>query len=116
MRQKTFAPAQTNLGCDARVGAKAGRHFSCCCTTIGWKPPWRQQARACREVDAGAPWPVPATSPYDRRGARAETSMSQKARAIGVNHVALEVGDIDEALTFYGRLFDFVLRGRTETA
>ena len=27
----------------------------------------------------------------------------KKARAIGLNHVALEVGDIDEALAFYGR-------------
>jgi lactoylglutathione lyase len=30
---------------------------------------------------------------------------AKKARAIGFNHVALEVGDIDEALAFYGRLF-----------
>jgi lactoylglutathione lyase len=37
---------------------------------------------------------------------------SPKARAIGINHVALEVGDIDEALAFYGRLFDFTLRGK----
>ncbi len=37
-----------------------------------------------------------------------------KARAIGVNHVALEVGDIDAALDFYGRLFDFTLRSRGE--
>ena len=36
----------------------------------------------------------------------------KKARAIGFNHVALEVGDIDEALAFYGRLFKFTLRGR----
>jgi lactoylglutathione lyase len=41
---------------------------------------------------------------------------ARKARAIGVNHVALEVGDIDEALAFYGRLFAFELRGRTDTA
>ena len=34
------------------------------------------------------------------------------ARLIGINHVALEVGDIDEALEFYGRLFGFELRGR----
>ena len=34
------------------------------------------------------------------------------ARAIGINHVALDVGDIDEALEFYGRLFRFELRGR----
>src|SRR5699024_4602172 len=37
-----------------------------------------------------------------------------KARAIGINHVALEVGDIEEALAFYGRIFDFELRGRGE--
>jgi len=36
----------------------------------------------------------------------------KKARAIGFNHVALEVGDIDEALAFYGRLFEFKLRSK----
>jgi lactoylglutathione lyase len=35
-----------------------------------------------------------------------------KARLIGINHVALEVGDIGQALEFYGRIFDFSLRGR----
>ena len=40
----------------------------------------------------------------------------KKARAIGFNHVALEVGDIDEALAFYSRLFDFELRGRSKTS
>jgi lactoylglutathione lyase len=34
------------------------------------------------------------------------------ARLVGINHVALEVGDIDEALSFYGRFFDLTLRGR----
>ena len=34
------------------------------------------------------------------------------ARLVGINHVALEVGDLDEALAFYGRLLDFELRGR----
>jgi catechol 2,3-dioxygenase-like lactoylglutathione lyase family enzyme len=38
-----------------------------------------------------------------------------KARLVGINHVALEVGDIDQALAFYGRLFDLSLRGRSET-
>jgi predicted enzyme related to lactoylglutathione lyase len=38
-----------------------------------------------------------------------------KARAIGFNHVALEVGDIEEALAFYGRLFAFTLRGKSDT-
>lgn len=42
-------------------------------------------------------------------------TQSGKARAIGFNHVALEVGDIDEALAFYGKLFDFELRGRSQT-
>ena len=34
------------------------------------------------------------------------------ARLVGINHVALEVGDIDEALAWYGRVFEFELRGR----
>ncbi|WP_028207980.1 VOC family protein [Paraburkholderia nodosa] len=38
-----------------------------------------------------------------------------KPRAIGFNHVALEVGDIEEALAFYGRIFDFQLRGKSRT-
>jgi extradiol dioxygenase family protein len=38
---------------------------------------------------------------------------ARKARAVGFNHIALEVGDIDEALEFYGRLFNFELRGKT---
>src|SRR6478672_7049426 len=41
---------------------------------------------------------------------------AKKARAVGFNHVALEVGDIDEALAFYARLFDFELRGKNETS
>ena len=38
-----------------------------------------------------------------------------RPRLVGINHVALEVGDIDEALAFYGRLFEFSLRGRSAT-
>ena len=37
---------------------------------------------------------------------------TQRPRLVGINHVALEVGDVDEALDFYGRLFEFELRGR----
>ncbi len=33
-------------------------------------------------------------------------------RAIGINHVALEVGNLDEALAWYGRFLEFELRGR----
>jgi lactoylglutathione lyase len=36
-------------------------------------------------------------------------------RLIGINHVALEVGDVDEALAWYGRLFEIELRGRHGT-
>ena len=41
-------------------------------------------------------------------------SGSAKPRLVGINHVAIEVGDIDKALDFYGRIFDFNLRGRSE--
>ena len=40
---------------------------------------------------------------------------AKKARAVGFNHVALEVGDIEEALAFYAKLFDFKLRGKSAT-
>ena len=39
-----------------------------------------------------------------------------KARAVGINHVALEVGDIDEALDFYGGFLEFDVRSRSENA
>src|SRR5687768_18515836 len=31
---------------------------------------------------------------------------------VGLNHVAREVGDVDEAVAFYGRIFEVGLRGR----
>jgi lactoylglutathione lyase len=39
--------------------------------------------------------------------------MADRAKLVGFNHVALEVGDIEEALEFYGRLFEIELRGRS---
>jgi catechol 2,3-dioxygenase-like lactoylglutathione lyase family enzyme len=42
--------------------------------------------------------------------------MTQKPRAVGINHVALEVSDIDEALAFYGQFLDFELRSKSEKA
>ena len=36
----------------------------------------------------------------------------ERSRLIGINHVALEVGDLDAALDLYGRIFEFELRGR----
>jgi lactoylglutathione lyase len=38
------------------------------------------------------------------------------AKLIGINHVALEVDDIDEALDWYGRFFEFSLRGKSRWA
>ena len=38
--------------------------------------------------------------------------MASRATLVGLNHVALEVGDIEEALEFFGRLFEVKLRGR----
>jgi lactoylglutathione lyase len=36
-----------------------------------------------------------------------------KTRIVGINHVALEVGDVEEALDFYGHIFKLELRGRS---
>ena len=33
-------------------------------------------------------------------------------RLVGINHVAVDVGDIDEALAFFGRIFEIRLRGK----
>mgnify|MGYP001366424822 CR=1 FL=1 len=41
---------------------------------------------------------------------------SKKATAVGINHIALEVGSIDEALDFYGTLFDFEIESRSDRA
>jgi lactoylglutathione lyase len=35
-----------------------------------------------------------------------------RAKLVGINHVALEVGSVEEALEFYGRIFELSLRGR----
>ena len=43
-------------------------------------------------------------------------TVQSKARAVGINHVALEVGDIDKALEFYGRFLDFEVANRSDTA
>jgi len=38
--------------------------------------------------------------------------MASRAKLLGFNHVAVEVGNLEEALEFFGRVFDFELRGR----
>jgi len=40
-------------------------------------------------------------------------AVGARPRLVGINHVALEVGDVDEALEFYGALFALELRGRS---
>ena len=42
--------------------------------------------------------------------------MAKKAKAVGINHVALEVGNIEEALEFYGRFLDFEFHRKSEDA
>ena len=41
-------------------------------------------------------------------------SEGTKPRLVGINHVAIEVADIDAALEFYGKIFAFTLRGHNE--
>ncbi|MFC7194537.1 VOC family protein [Halosimplex aquaticum] len=41
---------------------------------------------------------------------------SDRARMVGINHVALAVGDADEARAFYASIFDFEVRGETDSA
>jgi lactoylglutathione lyase len=38
--------------------------------------------------------------------------MAERARLVGINHVAVEVADVEQALALYGRLFEFEMRGR----
>src|SRR4051812_18412674 len=38
--------------------------------------------------------------------------MAERVRLVGINHVALAVGDLEAALAFYGSVFDIRLRGR----
>jgi predicted enzyme related to lactoylglutathione lyase len=38
----------------------------------------------------------------------------RRPKLVGVNHIALEVGDVDAALDFYGKIFEFKLRGRSK--
>lgn len=44
------------------------------------------------------------------------TPQIQKPALVGFNHIALEVGNIDEALDFYQAIFNFKLRSKGEGA
>ncbi|MET0499990.1 MAG: VOC family protein [Candidatus Binatia bacterium] len=43
-----------------------------------------------------------------------DVTSEQKARALGINHVVLEVDDLDKAVEFYGAIFEFKLRGKSD--
>jgi lactoylglutathione lyase len=43
---------------------------------------------------------------------KSREDVASRAKLVGFNHVAVVVGDIEEALDFYGRLFEVELRGR----
>src|SRR6266508_6317819 len=55
-------------------------------------------------------------SPSLHRRRRGRSPLSRYApavtRLVGINHVAVEVDDVDEALAFFGRIFELQLRGR----
>ena len=41
-----------------------------------------------------------------------DSNNTAKAKAVGINHVALEVGNIDAALEFYGAFLDFEIESQ----
>jgi lactoylglutathione lyase len=43
---------------------------------------------------------------------KSREDVASRAKLVGFNHVAVVVGDVEEALDFYGRLFEVELRGR----
>ena len=45
-----------------------------------------------------------------------DEALPRRARAVGINHIALEVGDIDAALDFYGAFLEFEVARRNDTA
>jgi catechol 2,3-dioxygenase-like lactoylglutathione lyase family enzyme len=48
--------------------------------------------------------------------AEGATTAVKRARALGLHHVVIDVGDIDEALDFYGRLIEFEVLDKTESS
>src|SRR5262249_26091984 len=70
---------------------------------------------ACALVLRGAGERLPLAR-VRRRAPDPAVSTSDRARLVGINHVALEVDDIGAALDFYGRLFEFGLRSRGDRA
>src|SRR6516225_10786410 len=49
-------------------------------------------------------------------GSEGMSNEQKRPRLVGMNHIALEVADIEEALAFYGKIFDFTLRSKSKRA
>jgi predicted enzyme related to lactoylglutathione lyase len=64
---------------------------------------------------AGHPWQIDSSAPIWATFGNEGGQAMRKPRMVGMNHIAIEVGDIEEALAFYGRIFDFTLRGKGRT-
>lgn len=45
-----------------------------------------------------------------------QRKQGQKAKAVGINHIALEVGNIEKALAFYGEFLEFEIDSQNENA
>src|SRR5690348_6817128 len=69
--------------------------------------------RACRRAGRAARAPARLVDGPPQRYYTTRCSyVPGMARLVGINHVALEVGDVEEALAWYGQFFDLELRGR----
>src|SRR3954463_15686721 len=87
--------------------------------TMRVMPSARSTRRTLRCIGDDLPW-LPGSFPLaiglppeaSTRCRRTYDGGMARARLVGINHVALEVGDLDAALDLYGRLFGFELRGR----
>src|SRR5437764_12647239 len=71
----------------------------------------RRRARRPPAPAGRAPAPLVDGPPHGYYTTRC-SYVPEMARLVGINHVALEVGDVDEALAWYGRFFELELRGR----
>ena len=97
---RLVAARQLRVGTRLRGCASA----SCTSTTRRWNVRSRRPAAGTATTSA-----APRREGLSRAGT-VPGAKHMKAKLIGINHVALEVGDIDEALEWYGRCFEFTLR------
>ena len=96
-----------------RVRARAPPHCSRAGAPVQSATDGKREVRLSRTTRSSAPREIRikcigaiVVRQSERVAGERQMAEARKARAVGFNHVALEVGDIDEALAFYGRLFD----------